>query len=144
MLRQHFGDAQLAELSARIDPGRDSGLDLYPLPAPGERFPVADPSLQPRMEPRPADDALFLHGLLEGIARIEASAYALLAGMGASQLTRVVTAGGGARNAQWRAMRQRLLGVPVEAAAHGEASYGAALLARDGLRAAKGGDGLLM
>lgn len=143
-LRQHFSDAQLAALSARIDPGADSGLDYYPLPSPGERFPVADPALPPRLEPRPADDAVFLQGMLEGIARIEASAYSLLAGMGATPVSRVVTAGGGAANPQWRAMRQRLLGVPVEAAARGEASYGAALLARNGLQAAEGGGGLLM
>lgn len=33
---------------------------LVPLAAPGERFPVNDPGLQPRLEPRPADDAVFL------------------------------------------------------------------------------------
>ena len=50
---------------------------------------VNDPDLQPRMEPRPADDALFLQGLLEGIATVEARMYALLADMGASPLRRV-------------------------------------------------------
>ena len=32
----------------------------------------------PRLTPRPDDNAHFLHGLLEGIARIEAQAYELL------------------------------------------------------------------
>lgn len=39
VLRQFFSDAELERLSARIDPERESGLDYYPLPAPGERFP---------------------------------------------------------------------------------------------------------
>lgn len=50
---------------------------------------INDPNLQPRMQPRPADDALFLQGLLEGIATIEARMYALLADMGASPLRQV-------------------------------------------------------
>lgn len=36
------------------------------------------------MSPRPADDAAFLHGLLEGMARIEALGYERLAALGAS------------------------------------------------------------
>jgi len=50
----------------------------------------------------------------------------------ASPLRRVETAGGGARNPAWTRIRARLLGVAVARAAHTEAAYGAALLARDG------------
>ena len=132
VLRQFFDDATLMALSARIDPTQASGLDYYPLPKNGERFPVNDPAMTPRMTPRPADDALFLHGLLEGIARIEARGYALLAELGANPLVEAFTAGGGAGNTTWQTLRQRLLGVPVRAAAHTEAAYGAALLARYG------------
>jgi sugar (pentulose or hexulose) kinase len=74
----------------------------------------------------------FLHGLLEGIARIEARAYALLAELGATPVSHVLTAGGGAKNAAWTAMRQRLLGVPVQAATQDAAAYGAARLAKNG------------
>jgi hypothetical protein len=62
VLRQFFTDAQLAELTARIEVARPSGLDYYPLVTPGERFPVNDPGLRPRLEPRPEDDAVFLQG----------------------------------------------------------------------------------
>lgn len=37
-------------------------LDYYPLLRPGERFPVNDPGLPPRLTPRPEDDAVFLQG----------------------------------------------------------------------------------
>jgi sugar (pentulose or hexulose) kinase len=72
--------------------------------------------------------------MLEGMARIEGEAYALLRRLGASALTEVVTAGGGAVNPKWTALRAAALGVPVRAARQGEASYGAALLARQGWR----------
>ena len=129
VLRQFFNDAQLAELSQRIDPAADSPLDYYPLPRTGERFPINDSTLAPRLAPRPADHAQFLHGLLQGIGRIEAAGYARLAELGASSLKSVTTTGGGAKNHVWRKMRERLLDVPVAAAQRAEAAFGAALLA---------------
>lgn len=132
VLRSFFDDATLKQLSAQINPAVASTLNYYPLIRPGERFPVNDPSLQPRLSPRPNDDVAFLHGILESIARIESQGYKLLEQLGASRLTQVLTAGGGAYNASWTAIRQRLLGVPVRASEHTEAAYGSALLAWQG------------
>jgi sugar (pentulose or hexulose) kinase len=129
VLRQYFDDARIQALSAGIDPSVPSGLDYYPLPGPGERFPRNDPTLQPRLSPRPTDDRRFLHGLLEGIARIEAAGYKRLAALDAPSPRRVLTIGGGAGNPIWTAMRQRLLGRPVLPAQHRQPAYGAALLA---------------
>jgi sugar (pentulose or hexulose) kinase len=128
VLRHYFDDARLAALSVQIDPLQDSPLDYYPLTKAGERFPVNDAQLAPRLEPRPGSDVEFLHGLLQGLAHIEAAGYARLAELGAPALKRVVTNGGGAKNIVWRTMRERLLGVPVSTAAHCEAAYGSALL----------------
>eukprot|EP00897_Mesotaenium_endlicherianum_P009640 jgi/Mesen1/8704/ME000052S08125 len=130
ILRRLFTDAQLKSLSARIDLAKPSLLDYYPLPGVGERFPVADPDMQSRLEPRPDDDVEFLHGVLTSIARIEAQGYSLLNKLGASTLSNVYTAGGGAANATWTSIRASILGVPVIASAQTEAAYGAALLAR--------------
>ncbi len=113
ILRRFFTDAQIAELSRQIDPRRPSGLDLLPLPARGERFPVDDPLLEPRLEPRPVSDALYLQGLLEGLTELERQGWQRLRELGAPPLQRVITLGGGARNPQWRLLRQRALGVPV-------------------------------
>jgi hypothetical protein len=132
VLRRFFDDERLTELSQRIDPESDAGLDYYPLLAPGERFPVADPAKQPRLAPRPPSDALFLQGLLEGIARIERDGYRRLIELGAPPPRRVLSTGGGARNPAWTAIRRRMLGVPVTAARHQDAAYGAALLALRG------------
>ncbi len=129
VLRRLFDDARLRELSARIDAGQDSPLDLYPLAAPGERFPDADPSRQPRLQPRPADDVQYLHGLLQALARIEAAGYRRLAELGAPAPSEVLSSGGGAANPAWTLLRQRALGLPVRRARHPQAAFGAARLA---------------
>ncbi|MEG3436547.1 FGGY-family carbohydrate kinase [Pannus brasiliensis CCIBt3594] len=133
VLRQFFSDGDLARYSLEIDPDRESTLDYYPLLRPGDRFPINDPLLAPRLEPRPDDDIEFLHGLLESIARIEALGYQRLRELGASPLQRVYTAGGGAKNPAWGKIRERRLGVPVLLSKQTEAAYGSALLARESI-----------
>ena len=132
VLRQFFNDAELRELSQQIQPETPSLLDYYPLIQPGERFPINDPELMPRLTPRPEQSAEFLHGLLESMARIEAQGYRLLQELGATPLTQVYSAGGGAQNPVWTAIRARHLSVPVLTSAQTEAAYGTALLARNG------------
>ncbi|MEG4865636.1 MULTISPECIES: FGGY-family carbohydrate kinase [unclassified Microcoleus] len=129
VLRHFFTDIELANYSTQINPEQESLLDYYPLLKKGDRFPINDPNLPPRLEPRPADSVEFLHGLLESIARIEARGYQLLQDLGATPLTKVYTAGGGAKNAVWSAIRKRYLKVPVETPVQTAAAYGTALLA---------------
>jgi sugar (pentulose or hexulose) kinase len=132
-LLRHFDLARIVALTPQLDPDRDTGLDYYPLPAPGERFPIADPTLAPRVTPRPADDARFLQGLLEGIASIERLAYERLAALGAPRPLRVFSVGGGARNPAWTRIRERRLGMPLVVPRHEDAACGAARLARQAL-----------
>ncbi|WP_373538078.1 FGGY-family carbohydrate kinase [Microcoleus sp.] len=129
VLRNFFTDVELANYSTKINPEQESLLDYYPLLKNGDRFPINDPNLAPRLEPRPADSVEFLHGLLESIARIEARGYQLLQELGATPLTKVYTAGGGAKNAVWSAIRKRYLKVPVVTPVQTAAAYGTALLA---------------
>jgi len=132
VLRHFFSDAELENLSSKILVEKESTLDYYPLLKVGDRFPINEPQLPPRLEPRPTDSVEFLHGLLESIARIEARGYQLLQQLGATQLTRVYTAGGGAKNPAWTAIRGRHLRVPILPPIHTAAAYGTALLARQG------------
>ncbi|CAH8262981.1 unnamed protein product [Arabidopsis lyrata] len=134
ILRQLFSDEQLEILSQEINPMVASPLDYYPLLTSGERFPIADPNLAPRLLPRPESDVEYLHGILESIARIEGKGYKLLKEMGATEAEEVWTAGGGAKNDKWIKIRQRVLGLPVKKAVHTEASYGASLLALKGAK----------
>ncbi len=128
VLRHFFTDTELVNLSAQIDPNISSKLEYYPLLKEGERFPINDPNLLPKLEPRPDNPATFLHGLLESMARIEALGYKKLQELGANPLTQVYTAGGGAKNPVWSKIRQRCLAAPVTKPKYTEAAYGTALL----------------
>lgn len=130
VLRQIFTDEQLEKLSEEINPAEASDLDYYPLQSTGERFPLADPNMKPRLHPRPDNDVEYLHGILESIARIEAKAYKLLKDLGATPVEQILTAGGGSKNEKWIKIRERVLGLPVLRALQTEAAYGAALLAQ--------------
>jgi sugar (pentulose or hexulose) kinase len=129
VLQQFFNAQEIARLTQALQPEQPTGLDYYPLVGSGERFPVCDPGLEPRLVPRPAADARFFQGILEGIAHIEADGYRKLAELGAPWPARILSTGGGAGNPGWCRIRERIIGVPVSAAAHQQAAYGAALLA---------------
>ena len=135
VLRQHFTDQQLQNMTPLLRPEHPTGLHYYPLPGTGERFPVADPGMAARLAPRPDDPVQFFQGILEGIAGIEVEGYRRLRELGAPYPTCVRTVGGGASNPAWRRMRQRMLGVELIEPQHTEAAYGAALLARAGATA---------
>ncbi len=130
VLKAYFDGTELAVLSAQIDLSVNSDLDYYPLLQPGERFPVNDPDLEPRLEPRPDDDVLFLQGMLEAMSRIEATCYQKMTERGATFPSQIFTAGGGAKNPVWHQMRASALGLAPSVPDHSEASVGVARLAR--------------
>ena len=132
-LLKYFTREAMALLEPQVRPDSPTGLDYYPLPQAGERFPVNNPSYQPRDTPRPGDDAVFFQGLLEGIARIEAEGYRRLAELGATPIRTMRSVGGGAANAPWTAIRARALGVPLLGSTSTEAAAGAARLAWRGI-----------
>ena len=131
-MRSLFGSCDIHRYTRLMRPYQLTGLDYYPLPSRGERFPVSDPRLEPCLELRLIFDRKFFQAILEGLARIEQRGYALLAELGTPYPEKVLTVGGGAENTGWTEIRQQLLGVPVTRALHQEAAYGAALLARRG------------
>ena len=88
VLRQFFTDEQLVDYSQQIDLNQLSDLDYYPLPGKGERFPTMQPEKQPKLEPRPGSDILFLQGMLEGLSRIEQQGYHNFSNSAPMQLTR--------------------------------------------------------
>ena len=138
VLLAHFTPDELNTISARIDPGTDSGLLYYPLLRPGERFPVADPNFPPKLTPVPDDRTTFLKGLFEGIANIERNAYHRLAELGAPEVNNVRSIGGGADNDVWTQIRRRYLNVEMKPSLNNQAAFGAAILARYGMREKEG------
>ncbi len=132
-LKQFFSVDDIVRLSPLMDARLPTGLNYYPLPKTGERFPINDPGLVPKLEPRPAQDHVFLQGLLEGIAEIEALGYRRLAALGASPLKSIRSAGGGAANDVWTAMRLSRLAVPALVSRSEHAAMGTARLAWRGI-----------
>jgi len=128
VLAKLFDAETLVTLSEQIDPSVESPLDYYPLNKPGERFPINDPALQPRLSPRPNSDVAFLHGILESIARIERTGYGAIKDHGGPELGQLYTAGGGASNPVWSAIRARVIGVSPQGVQGQEACVGVARL----------------
>lgn len=131
VLKHFFSEQELQELTHYINPNKLLNYHYYPLINKGDRFPINDPELNPKLVPKPKNPILFLQGILEGIADIEQKGYELLQNLGATSLTKVYTAGGGSVNEQWRQIRELKLNVPVIKSPHTEACYGVALLAMD-------------
>lgn len=132
VLARYYTPAQIERLSSQVDPSLPSELDYYPLLSPGERFPINDSQLQPRLTPKPNNDRQFLHGLLQGIASIEHLAYTRLRELGAPSLASIRTVGGGANNAVWTTIRENALNVSTQTCISHQAAVGTASLARDG------------
>ncbi len=136
VLAAHFTPERMQELSPEIEPESPLDLDYYPLTKPGERFPINDPELAPRLDPRPIRDAQFLQALLEGITAVEALGYSRLKELGAPDLKSLRTVGGGAQNPAWTAIRERVLQVPFLKPASLDAAAGTARLALAGAKSA--------
>ena len=129
VLKQYFDADELQRLSGLIS--LDNVVpDYYPLSSKGERFPINDPELEPRLTPRPSNDAEFLHGMLKGIANIEQQAYHVLQQAGSPAVKSIRTVGGGGANQTWQAIRQQNIPVLFITPEQTEAAYGAALIAK--------------
>jgi D-ribulokinase len=132
-LAVHFDRNDIVRLTPLIDPGHPTGLDYYPLPKPGERFPINDPTMASRTAPKPDDERLFFQGLLEGIAGVEALGYRRLAELGATPIKTLRTVGGGAANEPWTRIREGLLKLKNQPPLSEHAAVGAARLAWRGI-----------
>lgn len=135
VLAHYFSNEEVADLSNQINPDIEAPFQYYPLISSGERFPHNDASWPPVLNPRPQDDSVFLHCLLEGMAMIESLGYQRLSELGAPRMLSMRTVGGGAVNPVWSAIRQRCLSDSLstgfEPPLSTEAAVGVALLARD-------------
>ncbi len=114
ILLDFFNLEYIKELSKQINPYKSTGIDLLPLSKKGERFPIDDPNLQPKLEPTPVSDSLYLHAILEGLAKIEARGWQKLHEIGAELPREIITIGGGAKNNTWKKIREKEIGIPIK------------------------------
>ena len=130
VLSKFFSDLEIKELSQQINPRKETTLNYLPLNSLGERFPTDDPYLKPKIKPRPVSDALFLHGLLEGLAEIELKGWRKLKTLSGYFPKKIITIGGGSQNPQWKSIREKKLKIPI-INSNKSTSFGAALIALD-------------
>ncbi|NOQ94390.1 MAG: carbohydrate kinase [Methylophaga sp.] len=133
VLKHFFNSGELQRLSRLISLDNKTP-DYYPLLSKGERFPINNPELKPRLSPRSTDDVKCLHGMLKGIANIEQQAYQVLEQAGAPAVNSIRTVGGGAVNKVWQTIRQHAIPVSFITPKHTEAAYGVACLASNSLK----------
>lgn len=124
VLLKYFDLKTLKQLIAQLKIQQPSGLDYYPLLSNGERFPINDPALAPRVTPRPDSDEQFLQGLLEGLVAIEALGYQRFETLGAPRLKRLFTTGGGTQNTAWMALRSQALPGEMVTVNRADAAFG--------------------
>lgn len=130
VLKKYFNVEQMQAMTPELNPSHSTGFDYYPLLQAGERFPINDPQLQPKLSPRPDSDVEFFQAMLEGLSDIEALGYQRLAEFGAPKPNKVITLGGGTNNSKWMAMREERLGM-IKIAEQTQAAYGMALIAAE-------------
>ena len=128
ILSKFFSDLEIKELSRQINTSKKTYINLLPLNSRGERFPVNNPFLEPILSPRPVSDSLYLHALLEGLARIELKGWEKLYKITGSLPKRIITIGGGSKNPQWRAIREKIINIPIVSCKK-TTSFGTAVLA---------------
>ncbi|MBD3612213.1 MAG: carbohydrate kinase, partial [Hydrogenovibrio crunogenus] len=124
VLLKYFSLDTLIELLPQIDIDNPTHLHYYPLLTSGERFPIADAELSPKLAPRPSSDVAFLQAMIEGLVEIEVLAYQRLTELGAPKVERIFTAGGGLKNAVWMTLRARQLTAKIEPANNSDAAFG--------------------
>ena len=128
ILSQLFSDSEIKELSRQINPSKNTSLNLLPLNSKGERFPVNNANLEPILDPRPVSDALYLHALFEGLAKVELKGWEKLGELTGSLPKKIITIGGGSKNPQWRKIREKIINIPIVSCKK-TTSFGTALLA---------------
>lgn len=124
VLLKYFALDTLIELLPQIHFDKPTHLHYYPLLEPGERFPISNAKLPPKLTPRPDSDIEFLQAIIEGLVEIEVLAYERLSELGTPKVKRIFTAGGGLKNAVWMTLRAQQLTAEIEPANNTDAAFG--------------------
>ena len=130
VLLQHFSLEEMQTLIPKLDMTTASGLDTYPLTRPGERFPIADPQLAPKIPPT-QDSVLLLKALIEGLVEVERQAYQKLEQLGAPAVKQIFGVGGGSRNQAWSDLRALRLPAKLATPISQDAAYGVTRLLKE-------------
>lgn len=123
VLMNYFSLERLKQLIPQLNLHTPTGFSCYPLSQPGERFPIADPNLQPLI-PQTDSDSQRLQALIEGLVAVEAQAYRKLESLGAPKLNRLYAVGGGTHNQAWCQLRALTLPATIAKPMSQSAAFG--------------------
>jgi len=104
VLDAEFAGRDLGHLDRAAAERGPSTVVRYPLARVGERFPVADPTLQSVSSGEPVDEVDAYRAVLEGVAFVERLGVETLAGLGIRPSRHTLTGGAG-RSATWNTIR---------------------------------------
>ena len=126
-----FGGVDWAAWDDRLPDG-PTGLLVYPLVGPGERYPVRDPAARGfvigAIDPDDRGERMYA-ACLEGVAFVERWGYDVARGLGAAVDGPIATTGGATRSGPWLRLRANVLGRPLRIPAEPEPAFGAAIIA---------------
>ncbi len=108
VLDAEFAGRDLADLDRAAAVRGPSTVVRYPLARAGERFPVADPSLQSVTSGEPLDEVDAYRAVLEGVAFVERLGVETLTRLGIRPSRHTIT-GGASRSATWNTVRSTVL-----------------------------------
>ena len=120
----------IESLSKNINTEKLTGYKYYPLLKAGERFPINNVKLEPKITPKPNDRNIFFQAILEGITFVEKNCYEKLSDLGGIYPEIIYSVGGGAHNNNWNILRGKILNSKIINSPNNEAAYGTALLAK--------------
>ncbi|WP_207782471.1 FGGY-family carbohydrate kinase [Phytoactinopolyspora limicola] len=129
VLADEFPDADLDALSVAASGFEPASAVVYPLTAPGERFPFVRPDAVRFQAGDPGGPGERFAALLQGVAFVERLCFEHLAALGADTSGDIAITGGGTRNVYWNQLRADVLGRPLVLPATPEPAFGMAVLA---------------
>jgi sugar (pentulose or hexulose) kinase len=140
-LTRYFGGRDLELLDDAAARHEPAPAVVYPLSAPGERFPFVRPDAEPIQFGELGGEAEHFAALLQGVAFVERLCLARMRTLGATVEGPLRLTGGGARSDYWCQLRADISGLAVMRPVNPEPAVGMAILASAGAGAGAGGGG---
>jgi sugar (pentulose or hexulose) kinase len=132
VLREGFGDCDLAAMDEQAAAHGPARAVVYPLRGRGERFPFSAPDAGAFTLGDVSDEVERYRATLEGVAFVERLGYERLAELGARVEPPVAAGGGGSRSRVWNQIRAAVLDRALVEVPDASTARGAAILAAAG------------
>lgn len=128
-LNQWFGADRFEVLNAKVPSFVPTGNLIYPLTAPGERFPFVKQDAEAFFLLKNEDEAARYAGTMEGVGYVERLCYDTLSSLGCEIGEELAITGGAVKAPVWSQIRANILGKRLLQPEIAEAAFGSAMIA---------------